>query len=291
MSYIAWTSDDGQMWWSEPDAFGLGAPRLIPDRRSTAGPALGFSGNDVFMAWIGSWVDPEGFGPVTLDTTLWWSGFDRERNEWRPQQHLPDRRSRVSPALTRDASGRPLMVWADEEYGTLRWSTMDLAGGQWLPPRNVDLSGVASTAPAAAARNTAYVAWSDGGPGLRWTSLNPVEGVWFASELVRVPGTDFGPALAAGTAGDPPLTLAWKGRDPDTRIWWSAFDGSTWGPQASLDDRHTTAAPALGIIGGSLLMAWTWENTVHWSIYGGGIWSAPRVIVGSQTSRSPALPN
>ncbi|MBL7625177.1 hypothetical protein I7331_39155 [Frankia sp. AgB1.8] len=269
-------------------AFGWGAPRLVPDRRSAAGPSLGMVGDDYFMAWTGAWYEPGGFAPVAHDTTIWWSGFDRVRNDWQPQQPFAEFRSSVAPALSTTPSGELAMAWSDYDQEVPFWSAF--VNGRWRTGRAVGSPGLVLTSPAVARFGTLFMAWGGGGPGLWWTSFNPVQGTWFTPQRLADRGTSHAPALAGASAGDP-LVMAWKGLGGDTAIWWSTFDGSAWGPQQAFTDRQTAAAPALGTVGGSIAMAWTWDGALNTSLYLGGQWTPPRVLPGARTALSPALPN
>jgi hypothetical protein len=291
MSYLAWTDDDdgGRIYWAEMGPFGWGSPRLAADRRSAFGPALGMAGDDYYMAWCGGWYKPEGFNPVRLDTTIWWSGFDRDRGEWKAQQALTDRKTDKSPALS-SVGGRPVMAWSDWVDGTPYWSKMRLGEDSWGGPGIVGIAGVLDVAPPAlATRATVYLAWATGRPGIGWTSLNPVQDSWFESKVLRDRGSSHTPQLATGL-GDP-LVMAWKGLGEDTTIYWSAFDGSDWGPQQPLPDRQTRVAPALGTVGGTIVMAWSWQGDVYSSLFLGGQWNSPRRLEGARSNLTPGLPN
>ncbi|HEX4725597.1 MAG TPA: hypothetical protein VH333_24005, partial [Pseudonocardiaceae bacterium] len=100
----------------------------------------------------------------------------------------------------------------------------------------------------------------------------------------------------------PSLTMAWRGVGSDNTIWWSQFNGTSWGPQQDLPDRHTDAAPALlrfnpngadaGLSNDDLLMAWRGagaDNHIWWSLYDGTRWSSPQQLADRATAAGPAL--
>jgi hypothetical protein len=105
-------------------------------------------------------------------------------------------------------------------------------------------------------------------------------------------GTDAGPALTV-FSGD--LYAGWRGTST-ARIFYSAFDGSTWAPQVGLPDT-TPDAPAHvadPFTAGLFLVAWTTSSDSIHFIYclgtGAGACSGPvNTLSGPATNASPAL--
>ncbi|RLK58610.1 hypothetical protein [Actinokineospora cianjurensis] len=83
--YLAWrNAQDDHISWSMSVSGNWFEPRVLTDRRTSAGPALGVVGtSDLVMVWKGAGADP----------VLWWS---RLRDGWfgqpGPQQAFPDRK-------------------------------------------------------------------------------------------------------------------------------------------------------------------------------------------------------
>lgn len=98
--------------------------------------------------------------------------------------------------------------------------------------------------------------------------------------------SDLGPTLAAT---DTTLFQAWKGSGGDTRIWYSAFNGSSWGQQQSFPDPiRTNARPGLGFLGTTLWAAWKSagnDNSIYYANYDGG-WTEQSQLV---LPNSPAV--
>jgi hypothetical protein len=107
------------------------------------------------------------------------------------------------------------------------------------------------------------------------------------------------PALAAFN-GD--LYAAWSGKGgPPTKVWYSAFNGTTWTPQSTVpaaltepDSGGNDAGPALGVYGTDLYVAWVGKTSpysIWYSAYDGSTWSAQAKVPSSLTDgfSSPAL--
>lgn len=292
MSYIAGIEPgrDTQIWWSKPGAFGFGAPSIIDGRRSFATPALGRAGEDLYMAWMGSWYKGPGFGPVTLDTTMRWSGFDNESEQWLPEHPLPlpEFRTRYPPALS-GLAGTLYMAWTEELGEVIFWSKLSLDRQTWLPARAIGMPDGIDSGPALACAGTLHIAYQWGDAGICWTSFNPVRETWsMPATLLGDRGTTHAPALV-GAGGE--LLMAWKGQADNQQIYWSSGDGTTWSDPQAVPDAYTTAAPALGTIGGQAVLAWTWGGGAQWTSYYGGGWSAPAPIFGARADTALAIPN
>lgn len=80
--YLAWRNvDNDHISWSVSAGGNWTAPRVLTDRRTSAGPALGVLGtSDLVMVWKGSGDDP----------VMWWSRF--RDGTWGPQQAFADRK-------------------------------------------------------------------------------------------------------------------------------------------------------------------------------------------------------
>jgi hypothetical protein len=102
-------------------------------------------------------------------------------------------------------------------------------------------------------------------------------------------GTSAGPALA----GYGPVYMAWKGFGADPRIWWSAFDGSSWTAQQNVPGAETSDGPALAPgPDGLLYMAWrapTGDENIWWSAFDGSSWTGKANVPEAGTSAGPAL--
>ena len=116
-----------------------------------------------------------------------------------------------------------------------------------------------------------------------------LESGWAYRELTPAAyGASHGPALAVY---DNKLYMAWKGKDTDTRIWLSSFDGNSWSdPPVTFSDRTTSCAPAIAAFKGRLYMAWkrSEDAQIWFSYYNGLTWSPPKATNGNST-HGPAL--
>jgi Pro-kumamolisin, activation domain len=118
------------------------------------------------------------------------------------------------------------------------------------------------------------------------TGFGSIDGKALATALR---GVGLPPALAAFGGK---LTMAWKGIERDERIFWSAFDGTSWAPQQAVPGIGTSAGAELAVWQGKLFMAWKGvlaDQRIFWSLFDGTSWSPQRVVPGIGTSTGPSL--
>src|SRR5713101_2873720 len=119
--FIAWKStrhDNAISWamFSGNDWFYIG-PLL--DRATSDSPALGSVNDRLHMVWKGA----------DADTTIWWSPYDVEEDNWSPQRPLTDRSTDTRPALGL-VDGSLLMAW--KSGSQIQTSYLD--GDEWSSP-------------------------------------------------------------------------------------------------------------------------------------------------------------
>jgi YVTN family beta-propeller protein len=182
-------------------------------------------------------------------------------------------------------AGAPVEVGNNPQAIAIRWG--------WAPQATVPAAAT-TAGPALAAYNGAtYAAWADQATGAvtwsaysgTWASPQPVSGIWGTA----LTGT--APALVAYGGR---LYAFWAGLGGGTKIWYSAYNGTTWSAQATLSGTWGAAAtsqpPAVAAYGGDLYAAWTDQKTgkVTVAYYNGASWGPPDVLAGT-TADAPAL--
>lgn len=210
------------------------------------------------MAWKG----------MDQDQSIWWSA-NLEGTSWQAQASIPDISTVDRPALAVfdniNVGGSTLyMAWLGEG-DRLYLSYYDGSNANWIsqPPINPNpLMGTAYNGPALASFNGAlYAVWR--GP------------IW---DIFR---------------GLPPQGVTVIN---DQTLYWSRFDGTTWGPTQNGPGWSSTG-PALAVFNGALYMAWKGmdqDQRIWWSSFDGNSWAPQQYIIDERgttigTSDRPAL--
>jgi kumamolisin len=127
-----------------------------------------------------------------------------------------------------------------------------------------------------------------------WSTFNGTS--WAPQQVVTGVGTSSGVALAVF---NDKLYMAWKGLidlsgatvADDPRIWWSAYDGSSWSAE-QLVPGLTSTGPRLAAYNNLLYAAWKGEfddPRIWWSSFNGTTWAPQEDVPGVGTSVGPSL--
>jgi hypothetical protein len=87
------------------------------------------------------------------------------------------------------------------------------------------------------------------------------------------------------------LYAAWKGETGDDRLFYSAFDGTSWVPQETIAG-NSSVGPGLAVFGSSMFAAWKGENDdqrLFFAGFSGTTWLAQAQIPGVASSIGPSL--
>jgi hypothetical protein len=285
--YAAWKGSGGdeRIWYSSFDGTSWAPQQSLPDPiRTSTRPSLTvlpwtvFSNPVLYAAWKG------GDG----DERIWYSSFDG--TSWASQEPLPSPiASSVGPSLAAytppDSEGTQVYaawkgsddderIWYSSLNGTA-WSAVNTSGAPQAPLPSPIASSVGPSL--AVFNNVLYAAWkgSDGDETLWYSSYGAVD-TEYPSWSLDVAGTvqaplqspiasSVGPSLVAFSPSDseaPLLYAAWKGGDGDERIWYSCFDGTSWGiPGGPVQEPFpspiaTDTGPSLAVFNNRLYAAW-----------------------------------
>jgi len=118
------------------------------------------------------------------------------------------------------------------------------------------------------------------------TGFGSVDGTAIANALR---GIGLLPALAVFNSK---MYMAWKGIERDERIFYSNFDGTSWGAQQLLPGIATSSGAALTVFNGKLYMAWKGmlaDQGIYWSLFDGTSWASQKLVAGVGTSTGPRL--
>ncbi len=298
MSYMAWLSDGGTIWWAEVGLIGSSTPQPLNDRRTRSGPTLVENAGTHYMAWQG-WQLPNLEGePILADNHIWWSQLVNEgtpERSWMPQRPLPTHLTDSNPALG-SLNGMLYMVWKGENDPFLSWSVHSwniLLGDRWSSPAVTGIDDFTDKGPGVASVARIDGEWLI----VAWKSTAHHNAIsramfngdhWFGMGPLLDRATSHSPALGSINGR---LHMAWKGADGDTTIWWSPYDNEldNWAPQRPLSDRSTDTRPALGLVDGALLMAWKSGSQIQTSFLDGDDWSPRFTISDVRCLSGPAL--
>ena len=128
-----------------------------------------------------------------------------------------------------------------------------------------------------------------------WSTFNGKS--WAPQKEVPGVGTSSGTALAVF---QDKLYMAWKGLIDrsgaafvdDQRIWWSAYNGTSWSAQQVIPGVATSTGPRLAVYNNLLYAAWKGEfddPRIWWSSFNGTTWAPQKDVAGVATSVGPAL--
>ena len=117
-------------------------------------------------------------------------------------------------------------------------------------------------------------------------------GLWSRQQMTcRDRGTSHTPALSVYGNN---LSLVWKGKNKDERLFYSKFYDNGWSPQTlTSGDRGTSHAPALAVYKDKLYMVWKGKGDdvrIFYSVFDGNTWSPQLLTSGDRgTSHNPAI--
>jgi hypothetical protein len=118
------------------------------------------------------------------------------------------------------------------------------------------------------------------------TGFGSVDGGAMANALR---GVGLPPALAFFNGK---LYMAWKGIERDDRIFYTAFNGTSWAAQTLIPGIATSSGVALAVFNGKLYMAWKGmlaDQGIYWASFDGSNWTAQSQLSGVGTSTGPRL--
>ena len=296
--------NDTRLWWSQTTFSAWegwtgaqwSAPALFsgPNFASSLAPCLtdavtyadGSSG--IAMVWRGA-----------QDNSIWYAYYDGKN--WGPAAQVPAAASEAAPTATYYQTS--LMVsWRG--VGTdqsIYWSVLPPARSgllhmlpTWTTPAKVPDVGGSSDSPAlAAAASAAYLFWKGLGtdPRIFYATYNGT--TWTAPQMVDGVGTSVGPVARAaflGPVATDTIWLAWKGKDTDTRVFYSSLGSNKqWSPQQPLAVAATNSRPALAAYDDVMFTGWSDAagSGIFWGALLGISAPAPAAPVASRTF-SPA---
>jgi hypothetical protein len=147
-----------------------------------------------------------------------------------------------------------------------------------------------------------YVGWvGQSSPYHIWYSSSANGASWSPAKTVPsalTTGQDgAGPAL---TAFSSQLYVAWVGQSASARVWYAAFNGTSWSAQKTIPgasaDTEVSGSPALVAFKSNLYASWLENNggmgvpgPVEWAAFNGTTWSTPTGILLATSSAGVAL--
>ncbi|MFE9483908.1 matrixin family metalloprotease [Streptomyces spororaveus] len=271
---MAWRgSDEDSLWWSEFGGLSWSSQEQTPGFGSTHGPALtSFPYTDnlggFYMAWKGA-RKPSGGD----DSGIWYASKLPGDPEWGSQQLVPNVGTSCGPTIAW-FNNRLHLAWKGRDEDRTIWHS-SLGPQGWEPQQKVSIKTLwTSHSPCLVTfgqrlylffrssfnSNVAYT-WLDSAPGSVWQDTRMVQYATFERDKtgkamtsgLHLIGTSHGPAA---TVHGNLITLAWKGVEGDSGLWFAHFDGKDFSGQVPIPERATSEGPAIASWGGRLHMAW-----------------------------------
>ena len=216
--YMAWKGEgnDQGIWWSVYNGSSWAPQKEVANVATSTGPRLAVFDNKLFMAWKG----------MEDDQRLWWSSFNG--TAWAPQQQIPNVASSVGPALV--VFNNSLVAAWKGMFGDpgLWYSTFN--GTSWTPQKEVAGTGTSEGPLARGLQQRALRGLEGRMAPTRAFLVRRVQrqGVWTPQKQIPGVWSSIGPSIAPFGGK---LFAALKGMWGDERIWFTAFNGTTWAAQ------------------------------------------------------------
>lgn len=252
--HMAWRgSRDDKRIWNASLINNVWTPQApVPDAFSSSGPALAqiddsryWPYSPLLMAWRG----------VNDDRTLRWKM--RIGDTWDATIHIPTSASTHGPALVYwPERNCAVMAWKGAKNDSTIWYSF-LSGASWSPQHQHRAARTSNSPALAILNGTLYMFWKgpDEEAGIWYSSLGQNDGTTWGPQYpvmyhdINTSGTVLHPV---GTSSSPDATtrgnriiLTWKGAGDDQRIWFTSFDGSSFGGQMTVPGSLSSHGPAI----------------------------------------------
>lgn len=244
--------------------------QVSTSQHSDCYPSTATSGEDVWIAWTTG-------GTSRLDI----AARHCEGGSWSPVMIIEqDEYWDVQPSLAVDGTGQPWLAWASFSESSYGYD-IRLAHGDGFQTVSTAVDGDGyDVDPVLAWGGRIWLAWQTWRRGEGDIMVKSVSPAFPETYLSADGSEDFSPAAAADPSGS--LHVAWVSADAEGEVimWTRGGAGGFQAPQ-EISSGSFCRAPALGLAGGQLVLAWQQDDSgssIRARVWNGSAWGPEQIL-------------